>query len=143
MINILKIRSVRLDKIVLDSNGNCKLLNSAESSTFDTDCDTNRNHVDFWLLGTAVYKMLTGSFPFSMSEIQMSIVIKLPNLDQFQISHECKDFIASLLVKDKHKRLGLQRNANKAKIHSFFKDIDWVKLEKGELTSPFIPTVVN
>jgi len=116
-----KIRSLRLDKIVLDSNGNCKLLNTTESATSDIGCDHN-SHVDFWSFGTAVYKMISGNIPFLAFEIGFSEVIQLPNLDQFQISLECKDFIPSLLTKDKSKRLGSHRNSNQAKNHPYFKN---------------------
>ena len=157
-----KIRSLRLDKIVLDSNGHCKLLNSTESTKYKEPFKQKLNRedslycspeyliygkcehsVDFWALGIAIYKMLTGNYPFlSLKDIKDSGK-EYPSLYHFHISIECKDIIANLLNNDKTKRLGSQRLPNKAKNHSFFKDIDWDKLEKGELIAPFIPIVVN
>jgi len=95
---------------------------------------------DYWGLGLLNYQMVTGNLPFSDAE---SIKNKeFPSLDKYPISPESKEFISNLLEKDKYKRLGSIRNPNKARDHSFFKKLDWEKLEKGELEAPFIPTVV-
>ena len=95
---------------------------------------------DYWGLGLLIYQMTTGILPFSDEE---SIVNnEFPSLDKFHISSECKEFIANLLEKDKYKRLGSRKNPNKARNHSFFREIDWEKLEKAEIKAPFIPNLV-
>jgi serine/threonine protein kinase len=44
-------------------------------------------------------------------------------------SNEAKQIISGLLNKNRDERL----NLSQIKVHEFFKDIDWLKLEKGEI----------
>jgi serum/glucocorticoid-regulated kinase 2 len=84
-----------------------------------------------------MYKCLTGKFPFLYAE---SIVNdEIPYLNELDIiSNEAKQIISDLLNKNRDERL----NLSQIKVHEFFKDIDWLKLEKGETEPPFKPTVV-
>ena len=96
---------------------------------------------DFWALGIAIYKMLTGNFPFLNR--QSIVNDEIPNLNQLEISEEAKVFISSLLNKNQFERLGSRKNPNKVKDASFFNGIIWEKLENCEIDPPFKPFVVN
>jgi serine/threonine protein kinase len=147
---------------LLDLNGNCKLssffrieditqnrdpmdnFKDIEYYVPETFCSSifkfvdNRRHysIDHWSLGIVMYKCLTGKFPFLYSK---SIVDdEIPNLNELDISNEAKQIISGLLNKNRDERL----NLSQIKVHEFFKDIDWLKLEKGEIEPPFKPTVV-
>ncbi len=152
-------RGIRLDNILLNSNGYCKLTGFSRSLKIENNDDVYiptpttiyslpeyfidrkcEYSADYWGLGLLSYKMVTGNLPFSDPESIENE--EFPSLDKFLISIECKEFISNLLEKDKYKRLGSRKNPNKARDHSFFKKLDWEKLEKGELEAPFIPTVV-
>lgn len=55
-------------------------------------------------------------------------------------SQEAQDLITELRVANPDERLGA--NNKSLKDHSFFRSIDWKKLENGELEPPFKPIVV-
>ena len=156
--SIFIFRDIRLENILLNSNGYCKITGFSCSLKIENNHAYIMSHMtnysvpeyfinnqceysaDYWGLGLLNYQMVTGNLPFSDAE---SIKNKeFPSLDKYPISPESKEFISNLLEKDKYKRLGSIRNPNKARDHSFFKKLDWEKLEKGELEAPFIPTVV-
>ena len=47
------------------------------------------------------------------------------------------------LVKNPNKRLGFVAEDEEIKTHSFFKRIDWAKLEAREVQPPIIPKLVG
>ena len=73
--------------------------------------------------------MLTYEEPFSELEVLVPSHLKLS-----KTSHE---FITKLLIKDPERLLCSERIKN----DSFFKDIDWIKLENGILDPPIDPKV--
>ncbi|KAL4484301.1 hypothetical protein ABPG72_006412 [Tetrahymena utriculariae] len=94
---------------------------------------------DVWQFGLFVYEIIYGYPPFFHQQTQ--IVFQL--IDEcriffpqhIKISNECKDIITKILQKDPEKRLTLQQ----AKMHPWFRDMDWEKLAKKQIPSPYIP----
>lgn len=92
--------------------------------------------VDYWTLGIVIYKCFTGQFPF-LSHRSL-IEDEIPDLNEFNLSDETTQLIASLLNKNRDERLTLKQ----IKDHQFFKNIDWLMLENGEIEPPIKPFVV-
>jgi serine/threonine protein kinase len=80
---------------------------------------------------------MTGSVPFYSSNImqQYQYIMKENVRYPDYLPQHAKSFIAGLLDRDPNTRY----NADDCKVHPFFEGIDWVKLEKKELTPPFVP----
>ena len=55
------------------------------------------------------------------------------------ISDTAFNLIKKLCQTNAEERLG--KNVNEIKNHKFFEDIDWVKLEKKQITPPFKPKI--
>ena len=91
--------------------------------------------------------MLTGVVPFEnendalnkeMPDLNLSRVKKEAEL---QISEVACLFASKLLEKEPLKRLG--SNGQNVRQDPYFRAIDWVKLEMGELAPPVEPFLVN
>jgi serum/glucocorticoid-regulated kinase 2 len=100
---------------------------------------------DWWSLGILAYETLFGIPPF-YSENQMVMYELIRECDlKFPSSpsatEEAKDFIRRLLVKDPKKRLGAAHDFDDMKKHPWFNDINWDKLAKKEIDTPFKPQV--
>lgn len=100
--------------------------------------------VDWWSTGILLFEMLCGVPPFkakSRNALQAQILSSKPKFPKF-IGNDAQSFIKGLLTKDPAKRLGSGPQGSEAiKKHPFFKSINWSRLEKGEITSPFKPTI--
>lgn len=95
--------------------------------------------VDWWSFGTLTFEMLTGWPPFYHKNIKTMCekILKAPLVfpERPVVSKEAKDMIRRLLVRDPTKRI----TSEELKKHAFFKSIDWDKLERKEVTPPFVP----
>ena len=155
-------RDLKLDNIMLDSEGHIKLTdfgmckegikNGRTTSTF---CGTPVNMapeiireeeysigVDWWTLGILIYGMLVGHSPFhDENEDRLFEIIKReapffpPNIDV-----NSKRIIRGLLQKDPNQRLGCPPQSEEAiKEQQFFKGIKWDELQYKRSKPPFIP----
>lgn len=130
--NNIVYRDLKLDNVLLDIQGHCKLLDFGMSKQLEcADLKTNtfcgtpnyispeiiRNtvsgysfSVDWWSLGVLTFEMLAGYSPFMSDDDEklykmiLDEDVKLPKF----LSEEAKSFLDGLLTKDVHNRLGCQ-----------------------------------
>ena len=100
--------------------------------------------VDWWSIGILLYEMLVGLPPFrskNKNTLKKRITeakLKLP----MYLTSEAHSLIKALLQRDPSKRLGYGPSGfEQVKKHPFFKTVNWKKLEKREVPSPFKPVV--
>jgi serine/threonine protein kinase len=97
--------------------------------------------IDWWSVGTLIYEMLTGLPPFyTEDEENMYHKIMTATIDFSKpyFSPEAQDIIKKFLNRDPLQRL---QDPREIKSHPWFRDINWDKLMRLELTPPFIPSV--
>jgi serine/threonine protein kinase len=155
-------RDLKLDNVMLDKDGHIKIAdfgmckeNIWGAATTTTFCGTPGYlapeiikelpygaSVDWWSLGVLSYEMLIGDSPFEgddeeelFDEILRKKLVYPPRL-----SAEAKALLDGFLTRDNNKRLGCGRNG-RADIqgHPFFAGVDWDKLEKRQVTPPYVP----
>jgi len=159
-------RDLKPENILIGADGHVKLIDfglckergSNDEKTF-TYCGTieymapevitkqgHDHSADWWSLGTLMYDMLTGSPPFcadSRRETTRMVLhgrISLPH----HLSAEAKDLLKNLLKRNSVSRLGAGPDDSKeVQRHSWFRDIDWVKLFNKELPMPYIPEIAS
>ena len=124
-----------IENILLDLNGNCKLSNF-NSYIEMNGCDV-RIRYDLERLGFLVYQMITGKkIEFlgktnCIDDVQYNRLTDMP----FNSSNEIKEFVAEYLVLKEVS--DSKQTTLDIKINPFFSEIDWNKLEQGEIKSPF------
>ncbi|MPC39787.1 Protein kinase C-like 1B [Portunus trituberculatus] len=146
-------RDLKLDNILLDSEGHCKIADFGmckegikDSVTTSTFCGTPDYiapeilkeldygaSVDWWALGVLMYEMMAGQPPFEADNED----------DLFEsILHE--EVLYPFMTKEPSRRLGcvVERGGEQAiRNHKFFRDIDWEALEQRKVKPPFTPKV--
>ncbi|XP_007442631.1 ribosomal protein S6 kinase alpha-5 [Python bivittatus] len=164
-------RDIKLENILLDSDGHVVLTDFGLSKEFISDeneraysfCGTieymapdivkggDTGHdkaVDWWSLGVLMYELLTGASPFtvdgernSQTEISRRILKSEPPYPQ-EMTALAKDIIQCLLIKDPKKRLGCgSGSADEIKQHPFFQKINWNDLAAKRVSAPFKPII--
>ncbi|XP_060519439.1 ribosomal protein S6 kinase alpha-5-like isoform X2 [Cylas formicarius] len=106
--------------------------------------------VDWWSVGVLTYELLTGASPFTVEgekntqqEISRRILKTTPPIPE-SLGKDVADFISKLLIKDPRKRLGGgEDDAKELKEHPFFKNMDWSRLARKEISAPFKPVIRN
>ena len=159
--NNILYRDLKPENILLDELGHIKLtdfglskiMNNIEKDKTFTVCGTPiyvapevligkgyNKLVDWWSLGVLLYEFLTGESPYKEARTKIDIKIYKKKLKQDPlISDTAFDLITKLCTFDVSKRLG--KNIEDIKNHEFFKDIDWIKLEKKEIPPPYKPKI--
>uniref|UniRef100_A0A8C5ESY5 Ribosomal protein S6 kinase n=1 Tax=Gouania willdenowi TaxID=441366 RepID=A0A8C5ESY5_GOUWI len=162
-------RDLKLENILLDSNGHIVLTDFGLSKEFDqvertfSVCGTieymapeivgggESGHdmaVDWWSLGVLMYELLTGGSPFTVdgnenthTDIAKRISKKDPPFPK-DMGTLAKDLIQRLLIKDPKKRLGSGPNgAENVKKHPFYQKINWEDLAAKTVLAPFKPVI--
>ena len=149
----------------MDSKGYSKLADFGQSKILNSDGKTNtftggllylapeiadlkRPYdycVDYWSLGICIYYMLTGEKPFEDNDEIINNQIPDVNLkrqlkdEKHEISSITFDLVKRILIKDPEIR---KENIQKLKDDPFYNNIDWQRLEKGQMKPPFKPKVV-
>ena len=109
----------------------------------------NKGHgkpVDWWTCGILLYEMIAGIDPFSDDDPMMVYQKILKGKIKFPSDFEsnAKSIVKHLLEGDLTKRYGNLKGGSKdIKAHRFFKEFNWEKLMRMELTPPYIPKVKN
>lgn len=96
--------------------------------------------IDWWSVGTLIYEMMTGLPPF-YTEDEENMYHKIMTADLVIpafFSPEVEDIIRQFLARDVRDRL---QDPAKIRAHPWFRDIDWDKLLRLEITPPFKPKV--
>uniref|UniRef100_H3D527 Protein kinase C n=1 Tax=Tetraodon nigroviridis TaxID=99883 RepID=H3D527_TETNG len=155
-------RDLKLDNILLDSDGHIKIAdfgmckeNMWDESQTSTFCGTPdyiapeillgqkyNSSVDWWSFGVLLYEMLTGQSPFhgrDEEELFQSIRTDNPSYPHW-LSKDAKDILNKLFVREPEERLGVKGNI---RAHGFFSATDWAVLEQRRVTPPFRPTLAS
>jgi len=159
-------RDLKPENILLDHNGHACLSdfglckeNVCQDDTTTTFCGTSEylapevvsqqpygRAVDWWSLGILLYELLTGWPPFYSDNTKilyrkiLTAKIRYPA----SMSSEAKDLIQRLLDRNPTTRLGSgPTDAKEIKVHPFFKEIDWDRLAKKQVSPPFKPVTTQ
>lgn len=159
-------RDIKLDNILLDCEGHCKLADFGmcrdgvkDGHLATTFCGTPDYiapeilqeldygaSVDWWALGVLMYEMLAGQPPFE-ADNEDDLFESILNDDVLYpvwLSRDAVNVLEQFMTKNPSRRLGCTSGGEKMiRSHLFFSSVDWTALEERKVTPPFIPTVKN
>ncbi|XP_054263197.1 calcium-independent protein kinase C isoform X2 [Macrosteles quadrilineatus] len=159
-------RDLKLDNILLDNEGHCKLAdfgmckeNIFDGVTTTTFCGTPDYiapeilqeldygpSVDWWALGVLMYEMMAGQPPFEADNEDdlFESILHDDVLYPVWLSKDAVSILKGFMTKNPVKRLGCVGSSNPEaaiRAHAFFKDIDWDALEARKVKPPFKPKI--
>lgn len=162
-------RDLKLDNILLDQEGHCKLADFGMckenivdgQSTTSTFCGTPDYiapeilqeiqygaSVDWWALGVLMYEMMAGQPPFEAENEDelFESILRDDVLYPVWITKEAVSILKGFMTKNPAKRLGCvtsQGGEDAIKVHPFFQHMDWEALEARRLKPPIRPKIVS
>ncbi|XP_063991823.1 protein kinase C isoform X5 [Diachasmimorpha longicaudata] len=161
-------RDLKLDNILLDREGHCKLADFGmckegiiDGQTTATFCGTPDYiapeilqeldygaSVDWWALGVLMYEMMAGQPPFEADNEDdlFESILHDDVLYPVWLTKEAVSILKGFLTKNPARRLGcvVANGGEKAiKSHPFFQHIDWRALEAKRVKPPFKPKINN
>ncbi|MCL4127504.1 UNVERIFIED_CONTAM: hypothetical protein GTU68_026134 [Idotea baltica] len=159
-------RDLKLDNILLDTDGHCKIADFGmckegikDGETTTTFCGTPDYiapeilqeldygaSVDWWALGVLMYEMMAGQPPFEADNEDdlFESILRDDVLYPVWLSKEAVSILKGFMTKNPAKRLGcVAEQGGEVAIcsHKFFKDIDWKALEERKVKPPFAPKI--
>ncbi|XP_034754016.1 protein kinase C epsilon type-like [Etheostoma cragini] len=159
-------RDLKLDNILLDVEGHCKLadfgmckegiLDGVSTTTFCGTPDYIAPEilqeldygpsVDWWALGVLMYEMMAGQPPFEADNEDdlFESILHDDVLYPVWLSKEAVSILKAFMTKSPSKRLGCvaaQGLEEAIKFHVFFREIDWTLLEQRKIRPPFKPRI--
>ncbi|XP_067206028.1 protein kinase C isoform X3 [Linepithema humile] len=162
-------RDLKLDNILLDSEGHIKLADFGMckeniidgETTTSTFCGTPDYiapeilqelpygaSVDWWALGILMYEMMAGQPPFEADNEDelFESILRDDVLYPIWISKEGVSILKGFMTKNPAKRLGCvsaNGGENAIKVHPFFQHMDWEALEARRVKPPIRPRIKN
>ncbi|XP_049317132.1 protein kinase C isoform X2 [Bactrocera dorsalis] len=158
-------RDLKLDNILLDQEGHCKLadfgmckegiMNGVLTTTFCGTPDYIAPEilkeqeygasVDWWALGVLMYEMMAGQPPFEADNEDelFDSIMHDDVLYPVWLSREAVSILKGFLTKNPETRLGCSGDENEIRRHPFFGKLDWDELEKRNIKPPFRPKMKN
>ncbi|XP_012254894.2 protein kinase C isoform X2 [Athalia rosae] len=162
-------RDLKLDNILLDQEGHCKLADFGMCKegiiegvkTTTTFCGTPDYiapeilqelqygaSVDWWALGVLMYEMMAGQPPFEAENEDdlFESILRDDVLYPVWLTREAVSILKGFMTKNPAKRLGCvvaNGGENAIRVHAFFRDMDWEALEARRLKPPFKPKIKN
>mmetsp|Transcript_2019 Transcript_2019/g.3045 ORF Transcript_2019/g.3045 Transcript_2019/m.3045 type:complete len:530 (-) Transcript_2019:380-1969(-) len=149
-------RDLKLDNILLDSHGNCRLSDLGLCGILPVGKTKTRYagtpgymapevvmrrpydmNADIWSYGVCLFRMIAGHKPFdgpNRHVLNKNVLAASPTYG-IKFSDEAKSLIQGLLQKVPQKRLSIAQ----IKAQPFFKSIDWHLLAAGLLKPPHVP----
>ncbi|XP_055847286.1 protein kinase C [Episyrphus balteatus] len=158
-------RDLKLDNILLDQEGHCKLadfgmckegiLNGVLTSTFCGTPDYIAPEilkeqeygasVDWWALGVLMYEMMAGQPPFEADNEDelFDSILHDDVLYPVWLSREAVSILKGFLTKNPTQRLGCTGDENEILKHPFFGKLEWNELGNRNIKPPFRPKMKN
>ncbi|XP_076369043.1 calcium-independent protein kinase C-like isoform X5 [Tachypleus tridentatus] len=163
---IYRLKDLKLDNIMLDSDGHCKIadfgmckegiLNGKTTTTFCGTPDYIAPEilqeleygasVDWWALGVLMYEMMAGQPPFEADNEDdlFDSILHEDVVYPVWLSKDAVSILKGFMTKNPIKRLGCVASQGLEQAilnHAFFKDIDWDALEAKKIKPPFRPKI--
>lgn len=164
-------RDLKPENCMLNAEGNLVLTDFGLSKVSSDDADAKHSmigtaqymapevikgeeydfSVDWWSLGCVAFDMLTGAPPFSghtNEKIMDKVVHSKKHLKfPFYLSLDAKDLLRKLLQANPAKRIDIDGDFEKLKLHRFFRYINWDELtdatKRAEVLPPILPVITD